>query len=326
MGEPLGGCCTVGHGRQVIKLTRDDERGDVGIGRGRGRNAPGGISGRCDRPKNALINEAIVERYASKFIDRKRAIRVRRHELAVRDNLIAVAKAHLRRKSHVKDLRRVVTHDGRRQPGAELRRQLTLIARVHARGRLCHEPQQWRAVTRGKSARRSVELAHARVGGRACEHDRRQARGICREAHQRAVGVARLRIKCSAAQQRERRSYVIQRRTGQLRALKIAAAGDIEFGAHRGRVTWVPRIVRSVERVGPVEYDRAQHRGMAQRKYLREIRSVRIAVEIDGTAGERLEDRCKVIGREGRGVKRRLQSQLAAACADVFDRDERGRL
>ena len=63
---------------------------------------------------------------------------------------------------------------------------------------------------------------------------------------------------------------------------------------------------------------------MAQRKHLREVRAVRVAVQVDAFDRQRIEHRRQIVGGERRAVEGDRASERAPAVADVVLRERRG--
>jgi len=115
----------------------------------------------------------------------------------------------------------------------------------------------------------------------------------------------------------ERRCDVVHRAPRDRATRGRPFARHIELAAHGNRIVRVPRVIGSVQRVGPIEHQRPEPFRMAQGEHLREIRAVGVPVEPDALHAEGIEDGGEIIGREGRAVERCARSEGAAARADV---------
>src|SRR6202034_3068091 len=118
--------------------------------------------------------------------------------------------------------------------------------------------------------RGGVELAHRGVLRGAAVHDYGERGGVGGEARESAAPVAHLRRERPLAQQRERRSDVLERAATEAAALRRAPAGKVELLARGRRVVWEPAVVRAIERVGAVEHERAHLLRVPQCEGLRE--------------------------------------------------------
>jgi hypothetical protein len=306
----------VGRGGQIVELAGDHQHGNVRIGRVGRRRASGRVVGRSDGPVDALVDEAVIQRHAAILIDGERRVGIGKGAAPLRKHAIPVHAALRRRERHVEDLCGIMAHHHHLEAGAPLGDVGGGIARilaVDAGDGFGHQPQQGRAVVFEKCPGGGVQVADRRQWGRAAEHGGRESRGVEREAAQLAVIVEAFPGDRLQAQLLEQGPDMLHGASGNARATGRAAAGEIEFIAHRGRIGRIPRVVRAVQRISAVEHDGAQQAGVAEREHLLEISAVRIAVQVDLALIQRRDDGSQIIGRRrGAEERRTLAQQLAA--------------